>query len=109
MKKNNNEPSDKVFLIRQFRKDQRDVFVKVDKDVTKDELTSSFRTGFEVNELLDSMGIIWDGWSSEDEYTVDEKDLEEVKSQPYFNTIKEVSINEDGTLKYKLLVWSDSE
>ena len=35
-----------------------------------------------------------------------EKDLEKVKSQPYFNTIKEVSINEDGTLKY---IWSDSE
>ena len=99
MSKNTNETPEKVFLIRQFRTDQRDVFVHLDKDVTKEELTSSFRTGFEVNELLDSMGIEWDGWSSEDEYKVDERDLEEVKSQPYFNTIKEVSI-EDGTLTY---------
>jgi len=105
MSKNTNETPDKVFLIRQFRTDQRDVFVHLDKDVTKEELTSSFRTGFEVNELLDSMGVEWDGWSSEDEYNVDEKDLEKVKSQPYFNTIKEVSI-EDGTLTY---IWSDSE
>ena len=92
--------NEKVFLIRQYRTDQRDVFVKVDKDVTKEELTSSFHTGFEVNNLLDAMGVGWDGWSSEDEYNVDERELEEVKSQPYFNTIEEVSINEDGTLGY---------
>jgi hypothetical protein len=79
-KKNVNEKVEKIFHITQTNSNQRECFVRVNvnKDITS---LDPDQYGFEMTDLLDTMGVEWDGWSHYGtDYQV--KEVKEVE-EPY--------------------------
>jgi hypothetical protein len=99
--------NEKIIHITQYNSNQRDVFVKVnvDKDFTETDLETS-KYHYKVSELLDNIGVEWDGWSEDSgDYSVKLSQHPEQVLVSQHQTIHECSLVEDTdgilTLEYE--------
>ena len=106
-----NKTNEKIFLLKQFKDWEerfsqqmvmREVFVKVNKDVTKDDFYNECLEEFFKDYFFDQNELPEDRWTSGD-FVVGEKsdqlmDHEKFRQYPHVHFI-DVSINEDGTIK----------
>ena len=96
-----NKTSEKIFHITQYKTDERDVLLRVNKEIESEVILDYFHHNDETNGILDDNGIEWNqGDSCSGNCNITEQDPEVLELYPN-GDILNVSLNENGTLEFE--------
>jgi len=98
MDKNKNEIGYEFFSLHQERSQEREIYLRVDKKITREDLCNAFDTD---RDNVFSYMEIWKTIGETDNYDITELPYVNPEYHMWWNTC-DISLNEDGTIMVKL-------